>query len=351
MLNPVIAPTAATNKNITWSSSNNNIATVTNNGLVVAMNVGTATITAITVDGGFSASVTINVVDPPLVSSVTGKYYNGNSNSVGAAPTKEQLNTGGSVEGAAMPGFAEDVVSSLTSTQAYFGRGGGVAIGSSSNAGFLKITLNNAYATKRVEVLFNDTKLSSTPSLKGMNGSGYETSNGTIGTQHSNPSSGTPYILTFPSEVTYFEIHATKRIAIVEISIIIDSPPETTPEAEAEIYSAYFLDITAEGCNLSNETLLFNAWEFAEDEFDDLSFIAKTIMQNSDSDASSNDIIKQAKARYNFINYKYNFHDFMNGETYTAMQVVPESNDLGLIIVLLTLLVAIGVFSVVIHKR
>lgn len=46
-----VTPDNATNKNVTWSSSNNEVATVDNNGNVIAKSVGTATITATTTDG------------------------------------------------------------------------------------------------------------------------------------------------------------------------------------------------------------------------------------------------------------------------------------------------------------
>ena len=46
---------------MTWSSSNTSIATVDSTGLVKGVSVGTATITATTVDGGFTASSTVNV--------------------------------------------------------------------------------------------------------------------------------------------------------------------------------------------------------------------------------------------------------------------------------------------------
>ena len=53
-------PSDATNKNVIWSSSNNNVATV-NNGTVTGVAAGTATITATSEDGGYSASCTFIV--------------------------------------------------------------------------------------------------------------------------------------------------------------------------------------------------------------------------------------------------------------------------------------------------
>ena len=56
-----IAPDDATVKTVTWSSSNKLVASVSRRGVVSAMNIGTATITATSDDGGHTASVTIRV--------------------------------------------------------------------------------------------------------------------------------------------------------------------------------------------------------------------------------------------------------------------------------------------------
>ena len=56
-----VAPSNATNQNVTWSSSNTSVATVAQNGVVTGVAGGTAKITAKTSDGGYTASVTITV--------------------------------------------------------------------------------------------------------------------------------------------------------------------------------------------------------------------------------------------------------------------------------------------------
>lgn len=60
-LSTTISPANATNKNVTWSSSNTAIATVNSAGLITAVAAGTATITATTQDGNKTASATITV--------------------------------------------------------------------------------------------------------------------------------------------------------------------------------------------------------------------------------------------------------------------------------------------------
>jgi beta-glucanase (GH16 family)/regulation of enolase protein 1 (concanavalin A-like superfamily) len=59
-LTATVAPSNATNKNVTWSSSNTSVATVSN-GLVSAVGIGNATITVTTVDGNRQATSSVSV--------------------------------------------------------------------------------------------------------------------------------------------------------------------------------------------------------------------------------------------------------------------------------------------------
>ncbi|WP_462384614.1 Ig-like domain-containing protein [Intestinibacillus massiliensis] len=61
-LNAKFKPENATNKNVTWSSSDNEIATV-DNGVVTAVSAGTATITVTTEDGEKTATCTVTVTE------------------------------------------------------------------------------------------------------------------------------------------------------------------------------------------------------------------------------------------------------------------------------------------------
>ena len=66
-----IVPENAANQNVVWTSSNTN-AMVSNDGLVTALNAGTAVIIASSVDGGFTGTCTVTVsVDPTAVAGVS----------------------------------------------------------------------------------------------------------------------------------------------------------------------------------------------------------------------------------------------------------------------------------------
>ena len=63
-LNATVLPNDAVNKNVTWSSSNPSVATVSSSGLVTAVARGTAIITVTTEDGGYKATCTVSVKQP-----------------------------------------------------------------------------------------------------------------------------------------------------------------------------------------------------------------------------------------------------------------------------------------------
>jgi|GEM_PF-3144705 len=82
-LTPTITPATATNKNVTWTSSDANVAEVNSSGLVTARAAGTATITVKTVDGGKTATCTITVQPGP----VSGVSLNSNAETLTVGET------------------------------------------------------------------------------------------------------------------------------------------------------------------------------------------------------------------------------------------------------------------------
>lgn len=75
-----VKPTNASNKGVSWSSSNANVATVSQNGKITAKSAGTATITVKTTDGNKTANIKVNVTNPiPTIIAVTGVSLNKNN--------------------------------------------------------------------------------------------------------------------------------------------------------------------------------------------------------------------------------------------------------------------------------
>lgn len=71
-----ISPENATNKNISWTSSDENVATVDGSGNIIGLAAGNTAITATTEDGGYSAQCEIVVKETIEIISVTGVELN-----------------------------------------------------------------------------------------------------------------------------------------------------------------------------------------------------------------------------------------------------------------------------------
>ena len=88
-LTATVAPDNAVNKNVIWTSSDPNVATVDANGKVAAVGNGTCTITATTEDGSFTAICTIKVEIPDS----DNGGNNGDNNSGDNNQSNEDANT------------------------------------------------------------------------------------------------------------------------------------------------------------------------------------------------------------------------------------------------------------------
>ena len=78
----VITPTNATNKNVTWSSSNETVARVSSTGKITAISEGTATITVRTSDGNYTDTCKVTVVSGDDDIYIENKSSNNNSSSI-----------------------------------------------------------------------------------------------------------------------------------------------------------------------------------------------------------------------------------------------------------------------------
>lgn len=77
-----VAPRKATNKNVTWESSDIDVATVNQSGKVVGVKAGTAYITVTTVDGSKTATCKVTVKEAPIA--VTGVSLSSNRETINA---------------------------------------------------------------------------------------------------------------------------------------------------------------------------------------------------------------------------------------------------------------------------
>lgn len=95
-LTATVEPADATDKTITWSSSDETKASVDENGEVTAIAAGTTTITVTTFDGGFTASCEVTVA--AAVVAVTGVTVSPESDTISLASTPPQITCTATVE-------------------------------------------------------------------------------------------------------------------------------------------------------------------------------------------------------------------------------------------------------------
>ena len=71
-LEPIFTPATATNKNVTWKSSNPEVAAIADDGTVTGVTKGETTITVTTADGSFTATCEVTVTEKPSITWAEG---------------------------------------------------------------------------------------------------------------------------------------------------------------------------------------------------------------------------------------------------------------------------------------
>ncbi|HUG12079.1 MAG TPA: Ig-like domain-containing protein [Opitutaceae bacterium] len=148
-LYPTIIPANATNQTVTWSSSDDNVATVDAVGLVSAVASGTATITVTTIDGGFQASTSVTVES--VVIPVTGVSVTPESATIELGSTRTLLAT-------VAPANASDTGVTWASSNPDVATvsGAGIVTAVATGAATITATTNDAGFTDSTEVVVSE---------------------------------------------------------------------------------------------------------------------------------------------------------------------------------------------------
>ena len=192
-----VAPNNATNKAVTWASSNTSIATVSN-GVINAIAAGNTTITITTVDGGFTDTCAVEVVVPTIEPfDIVFKTGNGDGSQMSTStPESSYLTSGG------------EYISSIASTsKTYYAGSSGLKLGASSSAGSLVLNLEESVTVESIVV-----------NAKQYNGSVTLSVNGSAN-RNITSSSFSNYTFNIDDEISSISLSSSKYMWISKITV------------------------------------------------------------------------------------------------------------------------------------
>ena len=244
-LTATVSPNNATNKNVTWSSSNTSVATVSN-GTITPVSAGNATITVTTTDGSYTATCTVTV-------SASGGEESGDYTVSTTALTSSDITSGIKVAwGTSSTMLATGIdsnwvrLSSTSSDWIVFTLTG-------SSSGFtLSTSDGNVYSSASKKVAF-DANQSTTMTL---DNNGRVVGSGSIGTYVYNASGLRPYSSPGSYTAAYLYLVTYEQVKTLSSISVATAPTKTTYSA-GEYFDPTGLVITRTYSDSTSDTYTY----------------------------------------------------------------------------------------------
>ena len=213
-LTATISPNNAGNKNVSWSTSNKDVATVSNTGLVTGVAAGNATITVTTQDGGKTATCAVTVV-------ASGGSGNSGNATISLSDIPKTYNTSsGNTSADGFTFTVSNVASSYTSGTMQWKKSSGYIANTTPIEGLLNITIDAINGKDFSGTLYSGS--TSNPSSNGQN-----------------VSSGNTY--TFTGDPSYFKLEVgsttgyTGDITVAYSTVPVDPTAITVSPSSTEL--------------------------------------------------------------------------------------------------------------------